>query len=74
MIGGPDFFGSPVNLASKLGEDIASPGEILISENAFNQIPLDSGFTGKHLSISISGIELKAVSISYVYSTTLLAD
>ena len=30
-----DIFGAEVNLASKLGEDIASAGEILLTENAF---------------------------------------
>lgn len=31
-IGGVDFYGDQVNLASKLGEDIAEAGEILVSE------------------------------------------
>lgn len=32
-IGNEDIFGSPVNVASKLGEDTAERGEILVSEN-----------------------------------------
>ena len=65
MIGGPDYFGNPVNCASKLGEDIAAPGEILISEHAFQQIPAEAGITGKPLVISISGVEINAYSIAF---------
>ena len=68
MIGGPDYFGNPVNCASKLGEDIAAPGEILISEHAFQQIPTSAGINGKPLTISISGVELNALSITYAAS------
>ncbi len=35
-IGDKDVFGSEVNAASKLGEDIANPWEILITENVKN--------------------------------------
>ena len=65
MIGGPDYFGNPVNCACKLGEDVAEPGEILITECAFQQIPAEAGITGKPMLISISGIELNALSIVY---------
>lgn len=65
MIGGPDYFGDPVNFASKLGEDVAAPGEILISEHAFQQIPPEAGITGIPMEISISGIELNAFSIVF---------
>lgn len=65
MIGGPDYFGNPVNCASKLGEDIAAPGEILVSEHAFQQIPTEAGVKGKPVSFSISGVELDAYSIQY---------
>jgi len=33
-----DLFGAEVNFASKLGEDIAGSGEILLTENAFAQL------------------------------------
>ena len=65
MIGGPDYFGNPVNGASKLGEDIAAPGEILISDRAFQQIPTEAGIKGKPVNFLISGIELNALSILY---------
>lgn len=65
MIGGPDYFGNPVNRACKLGEDIASPGEILVSEHAFQQIPVEAGIQGNPVNFLVSGIELNAQSILY---------
>jgi class 3 adenylate cyclase len=65
MIGGPDYFGNPVNGACKLGEDIASPGEILMTNHAFQQIPAEAGIKGKPVNFLISGIELSAQSILY---------
>jgi class 3 adenylate cyclase len=65
MIGGPDYFGNAVNCASKLGEDVAAPGEILITEHAFQQIPAQAGIQGKPLVISVSGVELNALSIVF---------
>lgn len=35
MIHGEDMFGNEMNIASKLGEDIAERGEVLLSESAF---------------------------------------
>ena len=64
MIGGPDYFGDTVNLACKLGEDLARPGEILITRRAFERIPKDAGVTGKPQKFSISGIKLSAYSIT----------
>jgi class 3 adenylate cyclase len=65
MIGGPDYFGSPVNSACKLGEDVAAPGEILISAHAFEQIAADAGVKGNPVNFLISGVELNAYSIIY---------
>ena len=65
LIGGPDYFGDTVNRASKLGEDIAGPGEILVTERAFQQIPAGAGISGQPLTFSISGIELKVVKVEY---------
>jgi len=65
LTGGPDYFGDTVNRASKLGEDIAGPGEILMTEAAFAQLPSQAGFRGQPLDISISGIPLKAFKLDY---------
>ncbi|HEX8776008.1 MAG TPA: adenylate/guanylate cyclase domain-containing protein [Pyrinomonadaceae bacterium] len=52
-----DLFGSEVNLASKLGEDLARREEILITEAAFGN--LETGFTEfEEIEMSISGLKL----------------
>lgn len=65
LIGGPDYFGAPVNRASKLGEDLAGPGEILMTEAAFQSIPREAGIQHEPLELEISGIQLKAMSIKH---------
>jgi adenylate cyclase len=65
LIGGPDYFGATVNRASKLGEDIAGPGEILMTEEAFRKIPDGAGITGKPTKFSVSGIDLNVVKVEY---------
>ena len=48
-----DLFGAEVNFASKLGEDIAGSGEILLTENAFAQIQeIGAHFQAKTIEIS----------------------
>jgi adenylate cyclase len=63
LIGGPDYFGNTVNRASKLGEDVAGPGEIYITETAFEKIPDSAGLHGKRINLTISGIKLNAVKL-----------
>ena len=65
LIGGPDYFGDSVNRACKLGEDVAGPGEILLTAEAFELLPKDVGFRGEALELSISGIKLEAVNLDY---------
>jgi len=36
---GNDLFGDPVNRSSKLGEDLAEPGELLLAEEVFAKLP-----------------------------------
>lgn len=65
LIGGPDYFGDTVNCASKIGEDVARPGEIYITERAFARLPAHMGFRGEKLEISIAGIHLNVVNLNY---------
>ena len=52
-----DLYGSEVNLASKLGEDLAQRGEILLTESAFARV--DSAKREyEQLSMSVSGLDL----------------
>ena len=60
-----DCFGDPVNRASKIGEDIASAGEILITRDALQAIPPEAGIKARELNISISGISIPAYAVEY---------
>lgn len=65
LIEGQDFFGDAVNVASKLGEDLAQAGEILVSQAAIDLLPAAAKPRGKPVEFSISGINLNALSIAY---------
>ena len=52
------FFGNEVNLASKLGEDIAEAREILLTEAAFNQLHTAQKLDFEKLSNNYSGISI----------------
>jgi len=60
VIKGEDCFGNAVNRASKLGEDIAAAGEILVTKEAMDMIPLEAGIKARELTVSISGIDIAA--------------
>ena len=60
-----DLFGNPVNRASKLGEDISDPGEILVTKEAMNEVSDEAGITGDLLNMSISGIKIDIYRINY---------
>ena len=57
LIGDADLYGSEVNLASKLGEDIAQRGEILLTDAAFRQAR-SKAHAYEDLPLSVSGVEL----------------
>jgi len=61
----PDYFGEAVNAASKLGEDIAGPGEILLTESAFQQIPPQAGYVGELLEPLLGGVRMRAYRLAY---------
>jgi class 3 adenylate cyclase len=65
LTGGPDFFGPTVNHASKLGEDMAGPGEILVTRAAFDQLPEKSNIPAEPVVRSISGLSFSTLSIKY---------
>jgi len=65
IIGYEDCFGDPVNRASKMGEDIAAGGEILITKEAMDIIPAEAGIKARGMNISISGINIPAFAIEY---------
>jgi len=65
IIGHEDCFGDPVNRASKIGEDLAAAGEILITQDAMQMIPKEAGIRAQGLTVSISGITIPAYRIEY---------
>lgn len=52
-----DVFGDEVNLASKLGEDVADRGEVLLTRAAYAQVP-DGEARFREDAVSISGLAL----------------
>lgn len=65
IIGREDCFGDPVNRASKIGEDVAAAGEILVTKEAMDMIPADAGIRAREINVSISGISIPAFMIDY---------
>lgn len=65
IIGREDCFGDPVNRASKIGEDVAAAGEILITKEAMDMIPTEAGIRAREINVSISGISIPAYLIDY---------
>lgn len=65
IIGSDDCFGDPVNTASKLGEDIASAGEILVTQEAMQKIPAGAEIKSRPLELNISGVAIAAYAIKY---------
>ena len=65
IIGHEDCFGEPVNRASKIGEDLAAAGEILVTKEAMEMIPPEAGIQSREMSVSISGITIPAYAIEY---------
>lgn len=59
VIDGEDLFGHAMNVASKLGEDLAHAGEVLITTDVYDQLPPDRrNGRWEAASWSISGVEL----------------
>ena len=65
IVGREDCFGDPVNRASKMGEDLAVAGEILVTKEAMQMIPETAGIKAREMNVSISGITIPAYLIEY---------
>jgi class 3 adenylate cyclase len=65
IIGREDCFGDPVNRASKMGEDLAVAGEILITKEAMEMIPAEARIKAREMNLSISGMTVLAYLIEY---------
>src|SRR5688500_2616267 len=65
IVGREDCFGDPVNRASKMGEDLAVAGEILVTKEAMGMIPTTAGIKAREMNVSISGITIPAYLVEY---------
>lgn len=63
LVGDSDFYGDPVNSASKLGEDLAIKGETLVTERALNRSSFTVNEKVERMIARISDIELTYVKI-----------
>jgi len=61
LIGEDDFFGDPVNTASKLGEDLAVRAETLVTERALARSNFEIPSTAERMVARISEIEIEYV-------------
>lgn len=62
LIPSRDYFGDAVNIACKLGEDLAQADEILVDDSAWSRVkdPQSLGMAAEGLELSVSGLALKA--------------
>jgi class 3 adenylate cyclase len=54
-----EMYGSELNLASKLGEDVAERGEVLLTDNA-RKLSIDKTFSFETFPLAVSGVEMRA--------------
>jgi class 3 adenylate cyclase len=64
LIGDGDFFGDPVNTASKLAEDLAIRAEVLITERALERSTFKLPDQAERMVARISEIEIKYVRLA----------
>jgi len=65
LIGDEDCFGDAVNRACKLGEDIANAGEILVTQNAMNNVASELDFQLREINVSVSGLNIPSYVVEY---------
>ena len=63
LIPGSDCYGDAVNVACKLGEDVADAGEVLMTESARTRLAAPAPFALAAQQVSISGLELTVYAV-----------
>lgn len=63
LVDGEDFYGDPVNTASKLGEDLAKKGETLVTERALDRSSFSVDQNVERMVARISDIEISYVRV-----------
>lgn len=69
LIGEVEFFGDPVNTASKLGEDLAARSEILLTQRAMDQVTMELNKAPDKRQERISGIDIDYVAFDMATRT-----
>lgn len=70
LVGSEDFYGDPVNTASKLGEDIAIRGETLVTERAIAESSYIAPENVERMVARISDIEISYLRLPMRKATT----
>ena len=65
LIDSADCWGDTMNVACKLGEDIAEPGEVLLTEAAARRLRPEFPYPLKSQQVSASGLEFNVFSVDY---------
>jgi adenylate cyclase len=65
LVPGQDCYGDTVNVSYKLGEDLARPGEVLVSAAARERLGGASGHAFEEQRLSASGLELLVYGVQY---------
>ena len=60
-----DMFGDAVNIASKMGEDLAQRSEILITKEVYDAAKENHALRFEEVDLSISGLKLKVFKVLY---------
>jgi len=68
LVGSQDFYGDPVNTASKLGEDLAGRSETLVTDRALAETDYVAPSTAEHMVARISDIEISYIKLSMTES------
>ena len=69
LVVGDDVYGSEMNLACKLGEDLARRGEILLTEAAYREVNHFPGLW-ESIELSISGVDLAAHKVRSLFGAS----
>lgn len=65
LVPGKDCYGDPVNVAYKLGEDLARPGEVLITAAARERLDTAFAYALAEQQVSAGGLTFKAYRVKY---------
>ena len=65
VLPGQDLFGDCVNVAAKLGEDLAQAGEILVALQAYERIDARESYAGEDMKVEVSGLAIEAVRVTW---------